>query len=988
MYRRHQWWFRKRSNPFRSMSHKDVPYSANLIFDVKSQLGVKSNFVKNERFSLYTRYGAFFSTQSTDHNNGIAEAELESNDDYVLQHVPSSSSQENNKISNESLASSSSSPMEKILEAWADAATSSLVSNGNFESLDLNNLSSKVIDGESSSKEMAVKQTLSWFNHMVNQQQENKQSIPGVRNLNITTSTYNIVLHMLAEKTDTASTFILDGTDVDLQNAPNETEEEIATRILQKMKSSNDSQSKPNIETYNAYIACIRRSTPRDAAEEAESILEELYTNSLADPDEPVPNVETYNAVLTWYAMDHSSIDMIKMEELYQEMTQERKTMPNRRTFQIMLHSCSKRIGDENSFHFDPEIKPHEELSKEQVDFLKPRHSQLWIHRMSHLLGKESVDKDIWNLTIPFYFSKFFPSSIMIQTKKDNPRCSSTFLWKNQWENRERKLFPNYDKTMTSLWNLYRYQYLDPVSDPEAEKRIQMALNLERWVEYIIQVNSNVDSTIDPESISEDDKSHETLQLDPTMEALDAIVLAWVETRTKEGLLRAESWALKALEFPHLKKEGIHVNSFLPILTAWAMCGEQFGVQRVEEWITKIEELSDIHDEEKLEEDNNHVMKPNSHIYAAAIQSWTMYQTALIHERSPDHKDDVLRAANQCTEWLEKLCSLDPNPELHVQALDGSVFAHVVDSWMRVLKSQYIGITPTRKNIEKIMNSSQYQESTDKIFHVVELMNSKIVKNETNQVQVFDLLSTFHDVYGIALRPFKNAKFLGRDDLQVNSRFIQIQQMLYVSDILYPHLTGNSDSVLTHKTSSNQLLHVASTLSAFSHPRFVNLCRNLLSSKLSVDVTEDNHVSKIERTHSYDFFYTYLLRISRTLPPSLSKGLKLKIHYGILDRIASSKSPMLEEDTDKSKLFSSFIKDSQSLTSTFEERCLLLDRIVEYGMKEASDPLGFFDSVEKAIKQPYIVEPHLSSVENWIDEKRLYCQENARGSSHQWHLNL
>ena len=922
--------------------------------------GLKSIFTPSGHYKITASKNPlrFLSTNNNNDNKEIGEEFVDNDgydggdeEEYILQHVPSStndaSTSSNNNVPYDSLSSSS--PMEKILEAWADTVTQHPFSNTNIASMQTMQknvdtsagaLSTTTTITTATARETAIQQTLSWFNQMTNQQMKQNTKHPqqsfGSNHPKITTSTYNVVLKMLAETAVNApSIFIENNNDKD----ETETVEQAATRILEQMKSSNLSHSQPNIETYNTYIACLRRSTPKETSSAAEIILNSI----LSEANAPEANVETYNAVLMWHAMYtevDNIVDMSKMEELYQGMIQ-MNINPNYRTFQIMLYACTKKVCSTHDFKFDPFTSSTDQ---------KPHQAQLWIERMTEILGADSIDDDIWNLTIPFFPSKFYPSPLM--TTKNN----STSLYsrcKAEWDERERMLFSNETDALQRLDQLNTSYKLVSLADPEAERKIEMAQKLEEWVEYIMAT-----STANDHQQSEVENGEP--QSYPTITAVNAIILAWVQTCTKEGLLKAESWALKALEFPHLEKEGVHVNTFLPILIGWAMCEEEYGIRRVEEWIDKFEELSTAYEEEKLshiKHSNNHQIKPNAHVLGAAILGWKMHQILLLKGDKKENKDAIFYAANQSTRWLEKLCALDTGEDLSIKPLDGSVFAHVIDTWYN------ISWTPKLHGQNADMLTIN-DTVTENVLRVVRLMNSKIVMNHDEHPPLFNLLPTFHKVYGHAIRTLGFSKKLGRDQLQINSRFTEIQQMLYIADILYPHLTERLQNSFPYNTSQSDFNKLTDELNAFSHHMFVR------------DLKEDLAIpANIPRKHTYDFFYSCLLKFSMSLKGTISQGLRVKMFCGIIDRLAMPTSPICEHESDTGVIWINMINNLEKFTVTFEERRAFMDKLLEYGLMKCKDPVTILDLVDKTMRRPYIVDPDKGSLEQWIEQKKDYWKQ-------------
>ncbi len=68
----------------------------------------------------------------------------------------------------------------------------------------------------------------------------------------------------------------------------------------------------------------------------------------------------------------------------------------------------------------------------------------------------------------------------------------------------------------------------------------------------------------------------------PDIRTYEAVIQAWTKTGTEEGLLRAESWASRALE-ASLSDPFFcpRLATFSLIVSAWAQCGEEKGLDNV-----------------------------------------------------------------------------------------------------------------------------------------------------------------------------------------------------------------------------------------------------------------------------------------------------------------------------------------------------------------------------------------------------------------------
>ena len=904
-----------------------------------------------------------FSTNSSqiseDNSHNIKKVNEEKNEEgeYILQHIPSSSGY------------ATSSPMEKLLESWAEAATTHSISKKNT---DISTQTSIANSSETDLPiEVAMQQTLSWLGQVTKQPLSSQQQ--GI----ISTETFNTVLKVLSNMT--AKTIPSIFHEKQSENERNEeTVEEVATHILQQMKSTDNQSSRPNITTYNNYIACLRGHTPLETATHARMILNELQSVS---NNALTPNVETYNAVLKWYAMDihpsaenNDTVDMTTINEIYKEMTEKMGILPNYETFQIILHACTKKICLANNFCFNPFIRNDTE-SEEKIDEWNPYQAQIWIERMVNTLGNDSIDLGIWNLTLPYVTPYHYPSFVSAMTENfaESRYSSPDWKWRIDCEKREHDLFPdNMKKKIRSPENeRISLDFVSP-TDPKIQHAIESAQKLEQWVEYItnnISLNLSLHTSEDKNMDKSDKAPDINIDLQspsyPNLEAYNAIIIAWAMTRTKEGLLRAESWALQALDVPHLREQGVHVNMFLPILTAWSLCGEEFGVKRVEEWIEKFEELSTLYKEKnKYNEENslpnNHVVVANSHVLHAAVAGWRMFQLSLLKERKKAIRNDpnknpkeleeaIVHAANQGTIWLKKLCDLNHDQSMYLRPLDASVFGTVIDLWYSV------GVIQLQNKKQK--NHSIIDCTTEKIINIIELMNSKIVKDGDECDQMFDLFKTYHHVYATAIQHIAKIKYTQKS-LQ-HSHFVTILQMLYISDILYPYLSKTHENPIRNYTS---LYEYNKALLQLSTGIYDNVDKSLVSS--ATCETNDDDVNSQQKEHPYTNFYNGLLKLLNS--KSVSEGSKMKIYTGIIDRLSRPNSLLNESHLDATNIWICIIKQNHLFNLSINERKEIMELILKHGFSNKSKGSLLFNNIEDTMRHLYKNHEEKNAIEKWI----------------------
>ena len=153
---------------------------------------------------------------------------------------------------------------------------------------------------------------------------------------------------------------------------------------------------------------------------------------------------------------------------------------------------------------------------------------------------------------------------------------------------------------------------LQKLNTKMSELRIKNAQLME---EFVDEICSSIDS---------DNK--------PDLQTYMYLLNAWAETRTTEGLLKAEGYALNVLVDTNrskVDKVNIDFNILVPIFRGWAECTDSdiCRLSRVEEWIDKIEQ----------DEFSSTNTKPVDHLFNVITKIWYQISIQLIKE------DDILR---------------------------------------------------------------------------------------------------------------------------------------------------------------------------------------------------------------------------------------------------------------------------------------------------------------------------------------------------------
>ena len=287
----------------------------------------------------------------------LEEEDEEDDDEYIIQYIPgvtSSNTQENNNIGT---TTSSSSTMERVLEAWA-TTTKEKKENDNEEE-------SPILQP----KNNTITNALAWYQRMISSKNNNNIST------NLSVISCNAILTALAQSNQQQQQQHCNNSHND------ENIEKLATQILEQMLHHSSNQQKddyispwtcqPNIDSYNAYIQCLQRSTPYDTAMAGEQI---FATKILHNHK---PTMGTYNAIVSLWAKVPTLEAYHHVKQFYQEQITSTEEKPNEETFQICLKSLSNLqylddvnpdyIYSEAKNYWIPEFQKHTVVDDENI---------------------------------------------------------------------------------------------------------------------------------------------------------------------------------------------------------------------------------------------------------------------------------------------------------------------------------------------------------------------------------------------------------------------------------------------------------------------------------------------------------------------------------------------------------------------------------------------------------------------------------------------
>ena len=328
-------------------------------------------------------------------------------DNYVLHHIQGSAHAE----------SESSSALERLIEAWVDPVGPNEERRDRHDHISPHAKGSALRVLSGATQVESISNALAWFHRLEHGiswatkekvgkkgKFSRKKTVGAILQTPVSVEACNTILRALGranlgDEVAVTDTFLALGVLPSRQEGKVGLIEILAQQILERMDSQRASAKgeldvvhlrKPNTDTFNAYIGCIRRQSPDNTAAAAQEVL-----NKMCDRKEevyPSPDIETFNSVIDLWASVPGNDARQKVEDLYQNLIIS-SLKPNRRTFTAALASFANRYSNPS----DGAQEAHVALDK----------ARQWIDRMDKIANSnddESLrpDTEIYNAPLPW----------------------------------------------------------------------------------------------------------------------------------------------------------------------------------------------------------------------------------------------------------------------------------------------------------------------------------------------------------------------------------------------------------------------------------------------------------------------------------------------------------------------------------------------------------------------------------------------------------
>lgn len=448
----------------------------------------------------------------------------------------------------------------------------------------------------------------------------------------------------------------------------------------------------------------------------------------------------------------------------------------------------------------------------------------------------------------------------------------------------------------------------------------------------------------------------ETIGPDPDAESFEAAIQAWTRTGMEDGLRRAELVAFRALASDKILPR---LQTFHPIIAAWAYSGDDRGLGKVEEWA---EQLSGVAMDERID-------------LAKMIARRAMQKRLLLDDAGSDSIDRATELAKSCAEELKELVESSKDGE---SMLDPTIFSHAASAWGNVAlakKDTALTDDALAKDVESMM---------------------EVVKQFDGTIQHFRLENQKDDDDDSA------PKNTTQSDLQQLQRLLQYSQTVYLNVLSTLNELDRQRNVQGTQVEEQSAFY-RHLFAAESMLRRAQELRQVLYSQLSNDDVSPDDVGM-----HYNDYYTYPAKVSdafedrsflekqialyseviegcKRLQSSDCLGDSLRLAMLVVDFMEQSSSSYQlshQKPVDCTDLYLGILEVVDAVSNDSEKHALL--RRVFYSVNGLWEREGDGDSPFSVDKNAVMAAIKTDSVEAGSNKKKSTTRSRRRRKRQQW----
>ena len=274
------------------------------------------------------------------------------------------------------------------------------------------------------------------------------------------------------------------------------------------------------------------------------------------------------------------------------------------------------------------------------------------------------------------------------------------------------------------LWDSHEVIYKDGLQPfDEDNKSVQDAYRMHAWLEEMAGLGGTIT---------------------PNVETYEAVIQAYIRTGTQEGIQQAEI-LLDSLLDSSSYKHTLRMQTFHPVIAAWAYSGHEEGPAKVNKWISRLEALGE-------EAECN--VQLDSRVREAPLLAHARRMTTMLESKkdfSYTETEELVDTAHGCTLHLEDMCSRlrDDSVDNHsATLLDTQMFVLVLRAWGKLgLHFLETNEGPARFDLAL----SKMYETVEEYEGLILSLQRKSPKRDNEEIQLQHMTRSAHKVYSAFL---------------------------------------------------------------------------------------------------------------------------------------------------------------------------------------------------------------------------------------------
>ena len=239
----------------------------------------------------------------------------------------------------------------------------------------------------------------------------------------------------------------------------------------------------------------------------------------------------------------------------------------------------------------------------------------------------------------------------------------------------------------------------------------------------------------------------------PNVETYEAVIQAYIRTGTQEGVKQAEVLLDSLLESSSYTQT-LRMQTFHPIIAAWAYSGHEEGPAKVNKWISRLEALS---------EEAGRTIQVDSRVREAPLLAHARRMTTMLENKkdfSFIETEELIDTAHGCTVHLKDMCARLQDGSTGNQSntlLDAQMFVLVLHTWGKL----GLHFLKTNEGSDRVaLALSKMYETVEEYEELTLSLHKKKSKDSNTEIQLQHMTGSAHKVYAAFLAILKDSIYL------------------------------------------------------------------------------------------------------------------------------------------------------------------------------------------------------------------------------------